>query len=737
MNRSGLLLGLASLLIHASLSAQPPQSIIVGTVYNIFHDEFTSDEAFFRQVDRDVALMKASAITHVMVFPMSQWDPETRTLEWKRTDYLVKKFEDLQLKFVPLMLKEEQCGHYLPIWKFKEIAGLWDEYGLRNGNRNNRENVDFADPRVYPLVEAYFRAVIERYGKSPALSFYNIWNEPHYGSNAEHVLIRFREWLRQKYGSLPALRRAWGEAYTSWDEVSPFLNDNWDSSLPQIDWTMFRSDLNGILLGELTRSLRQYDSTHPVNANPVGTPWANFNSFGSYNIDDVPIAERNDIHGISYYPDIWERDHNLTPCPFWLHNLVFNTVRCSSGKKDYILTELYTNAQNGLALNGYLSKEFVSLLAWTALANDCKGLIYWKWLPFKRGRQSLGRGLCQVDGKLAPRGEAVRDLGMVMTEYGEILYHAHLRKPKAAILVDMAGLVKTLEQSTEPATTRFMFESNAGVFRALYEGGISVDVLRMDRHLDAEALKPYRIVYLPFQIVMRRDVAVILKDYVRQGGCVVADARTATLDELDVAYETSPGAGLDELFGAARPDWTAGKTSFNVSMSGREGQPAFSFEGRYFKDRLLPFGTVEVLGSFAGTDEPAVIRNRYGKGTAILSAVPLGATFYDRPEGRAKKVLLEFAREAGVVPDALFASRDGGFVNLKVHTLDNGYVVYLINDENRSKSGSLEVTVGERSIGSVKNILRSGKVSFVQKGGTIAIPLSVGPKQVMVFLVQF
>jgi len=97
-------------------------------VYNIFHDEFTSDEAFFRQVDRDVALMKASAITHVMCSD-EPVDPETRTLEWKRTDYLVKKFEDLQLKFVPLMLKEEQCGHYLPIWKFKEIAGLWDEYG--------------------------------------------------------------------------------------------------------------------------------------------------------------------------------------------------------------------------------------------------------------------------------------------------------------------------------------------------------------------------------------------------------------------------------------------------------------------------------------------------------------------------------------------------------------------------------------------------------------------------------
>ena len=32
------------------------------------------------------------------------------------------------MKFVPLMLKEEQCSHYFPIWKFKDIPGMWEEY---------------------------------------------------------------------------------------------------------------------------------------------------------------------------------------------------------------------------------------------------------------------------------------------------------------------------------------------------------------------------------------------------------------------------------------------------------------------------------------------------------------------------------------------------------------------------------------------------------------------------------
>ncbi len=250
--------------------------------------------------------MKASHITHVMIFPMSRWNTDTKQLRWKRTDYLVKKIENEDMKFVPLMLKEEQCSHYFPIWKFKEIPGMWKEYNIKNNSKNNRENVDFADPRVYPLVEAYFKAVIERYGKSPALSFYNIWNEPHYDFNADHVIESYKEWLKEKYGSLSTLRVAWGKEYTNWDQVSPFLNDNWNSSMPQIDWIMFKNKLNGILLGKLKQTLRKYDTTHEVNANPVSTPWANFNNYGFYNVDNWEVADYDDFHGISYYPDIWE-----------------------------------------------------------------------------------------------------------------------------------------------------------------------------------------------------------------------------------------------------------------------------------------------------------------------------------------------------------------------------------------------------------------------------------------------
>ena len=716
--------------------AQMPQTIVVGVVYNVFHEEYTTDQEFFKQVDHDVALMQSSNINHVMIFPMSQWDPKTKELSWKRTDYLIKKIEEAHMKFVPLMLKEEQASYYFPIWKFKEIKGMWREHNLDNGNKNNRDDIDFADKRVYPLVEKYFKSVVERYGKNPALSFYNIWNEPHYNSNAPHVVGRFKLWLQKKYGTLVALGRAWGEEYSDWNQVSPFLTENWKSSMPQIDWRMFRNELNGDLLGELIQTLKQYDTKHLVNANPVGTPWANFNDFGFYNIDNWVIADRNDIHGISYYPDAWERGHNLEPCPFWLHNLAFNTIRCAAGNKNYILTELFTNTQNGLALNGYLTKGFVNDLAWTALANDCKGMIYWKWEPFMRGRQSLGRGLVQVNGGLAPRGEAVKEFGNVINQYGEVLYRAHLKKAQAAILVDIVGLLKTLEQSTEPSTKNFMYESNAGLFKALYEANISLDILRMDRGLNLETLKSYKIIYLPFQIVMRKNIAEILKEYVRQGGCVVADARTAVQDELDFAYRNSPGAGMDELFGAERADWIGGKTFFDVKLNSGTSNAPIQFAGKYFREQLKLKNNVEVLGKFADNNEPAIIKNHYGNGTAILSAVPLGASYYDMTDNPVNKVLLKFAIESGVVPDAQFISDDQSFVNLKVHTLNDTLIVYAINSDHVAKSGKLEVNVGSQKIKNVTEILTGENLPFAENDNKVSVDLKLKPEQPAVILIN-
>jgi len=260
--------------------------------------------------------------------------------------------------------------------------------------------------------------------------------------------------------------------------------------------------------------------------------------------------------------------------------------------------------------------------------------------------------------------------------------------------------------------------------------------VRMDRGLDLQTLKRYKIVYLPFQIVMRREVADLIKEYVRQGGWVVADARTATLDELDFAYQTSPGAGLDELFGAVRPDWVGQKQGFHIRMNEKSGEPAFEFEGKYFRERLRLNKSAAVLGSFTDNGDPAVIENRYGSGTAILSAVPLGASYHGNPGNAVDKLIVNFAEQSGVVPDAQFKSHDNSFLNLKVHTADSSLIVYIINSDSRHAAGALEMSVNGKKIESVKDILSEKEIPFRQKDERLTIPLELHQNQVMVLLIQ-
>ena len=671
-------------------AAVPGDTIPVGVVYNIFHEEYATDADFFRAVDRDLPAIAAAHFDHVFIFPMSEWDPATRQLRWERTDYLVHKLEELHLKFVPLMFKEEQCSHYFPIWKFKEL-GLWDERNQNNGNPNNRENVDFADPKIFPLLVGYLEAVAGRYGHSPALSFYNVWNEPHYSSTAPHVIARFRAWLQKKYGTLAALRRAWGDDYTDWSEVTPFLNDDWNSSLPGIDWALFRTELNGVLLGELTAVLHRIDPVHPVNANPVGTPFATAGSFTNYGTDAWQFAAHEDFAGASYYPDLWAREQGLTRAPLWFHNLNFDVFRCAAGDREYILTELYTNAKSGLTLGGYLDADTARQVAWTALANDCKGLIYWKWQPFMRGRQSLGRGLVGLDGRLAPRGEAVRDFAAVIQQHGRLLRAAHLAPTEAGVIIDMTGMFKTQLQTAEPRTQAFMHQSITGLFRALDEANLTVDLLRADLGLDLARLQRYKILFLPFQIVVRHDLAPVLRAYVEAGGCLVADARTATLDELDYAYTPSPGAGLDTLFGADRKDWIATPGEHRVRLAA--GAPATGeFDGKYFREQLRPYPGAIVLGTFPDTGEPALIANKTGRGTAILSAVPLGASYFDRPANQVNQLLLGLCTQAGVTPTATFVSTQGATPVIRVHQLGEERVVYVLNPGEQPLAGELIVS---------------------------------------------
>jgi hypothetical protein len=64
------------------------------------------------------------------------------------------------------------------------------------------------------------------------------------------------------------------------------------------------------------------------------------------------------------------------------------------------------------------------------------------------------------------------------------------------------------------------------------------------------------------------------------------------------------------------------------------------------------------------------------------------------------------------------------------------FVVYVVNDEEKPKSGTLEVNIGNRTVKQVKNIFSGKDCPFGQKNETVSIPVKAGKNEVMVFLIQ-
>jgi beta-galactosidase len=498
----------------------------------------------------------------------------------------------------------------LPPWlakKYPEVNRT--DFEGRRHRYGQRHNFCPSSPAYRRPATAMAARLAERYADHPALLAWHINNE--YGGicYCDLCAAAFRDWLRDRYGTLDALNDAWwttfwSHRYTSFEEIEPpsALTEHWrgpDHTAFQgitLDYFRFTTDaLLGCFLAE-KEVIRAHDPVTPVTTNFMGMfrpldyhRWASHLDFVSW--DSYPPLDA---------PPTWAAlAHDLMRglkdgAPFWLMEQTPSTTACRD--------------VNPLRRPGELR-----LATFQAIAHGADAALYFQ-LRASRGACEkyhgavighAGRDDTRVFREVAALGAELERLGVASLG---------ARTPaRTALLFDWDSWW-ALEISDGPSRLVKYLDVVHPYYRAAREAGADVDVVP-----HTADLAPYDVVLAPALHMVKGDLATRLEAVAARGGTVLATFLSGRVDEHDRAFLTDVPGPLAPLMGIRIDEWDSRQAQFAQPVPEIESSGRLVFEIVQLRgaEAIATYGT----DFYAGT--PAVTRNRYGQGEGWYVATAL------------------------------------------------------------------------------------------------------------------
>lgn len=563
----------------------------------------------------DARRMKALGISQVRIaeFAWSRMEPSPGEYDWGWLDRAVDVLGNAGLQVVmctptatPPKWLIDRHPDILPVGADGRVRGF-----------GSRRHYDFSSPSYYEASQRICTAVAERYGKHPAVAYWQTDNE--FGchqtvvSYSPAAVARFREWLRARYGTVDALNRAWGTVfwsmeYRSFDEIdAPIGTVTEAHPSHRLDYRRFASD-------EVARYNRM--QVEIIRAHSPGRPVAHnfmqlFTEFDHYKVAaDLDVATW-DSYPLGALEELWFAPELKAR---WLRTghpdfASFNhDVYRGMSKLPFWVMEQQPGPVNWAQWNPAPLPGMVRLWSWEAFAHGAGCVSYFRWRQAPFAQEQMHAGLNTPDNRLDLGGneatQVAADIRRVLDEHADATHNV---QADVALVFDYEAkwLFEVQPQGADFHYPRFAFE----YYSALRSLGLDVDIVPAHAPLDG-----YKLVVVPPLPVVPADFADRLA---RSGAQVVLGPRTGSKTrDLQIPSNLPPGA-LADLLGARV--WRVESLRPNVdvpvvSSHAAAGAKPFAGVGRHWRD-LIDTGTdgeryvsgAEVRATF-GDGHPAWVR---------------------------------------------------------------------------------------------------------------------------------
>ena len=495
-----------------------------------------------------------------------------------------------------------------PAWmdeKYPSVLRV-EKDGRRN-HHSGRHNHCMSSLEYRALVEKMDTKLAQEFGSHPGLILWHISNELGGECYCDSCKKRFQEYLREKYhNNIEELNKQWwtsfwSRRFDSFEQIEPPYDNGEHSILGlNLDWKRFNSWNMKDYLAFERRILKKYTPQVPATANFMKL---------FEQLDYVDLAKEIDIISWDGYPS-WNNDYE-TPVDT-ASELSFDHAVMRSLKKDkpFMLMESTPSLVNWHSVNKLKRPGILRASSIQTIGCGSDTVQYFQW---RKGRGAaeqfhgavvdhLGRDDTRVFKEVSEVGELLKKLAPVT---------GSRVASKAAVLFDWSNRWAIKDMQGMAHDTKNYEKEVRKFYNIHLKKGINADIV-----FPLEDLSSYSLVVLPMYYAVSKEAGAWLKEYVKNGGTVVATYLTAYVNENTLAYLGGfPGAGLGEVFGLYAEELdTLYPTDSNAVLM-KDGNKAI------VKDycELIKLTGAEVLGTYESdfyAGMPAVTVHSYGNGKA-------------------------------------------------------------------------------------------------------------------------
>jgi len=583
-----------------------------GADYN--PDQWLHDPQVLKE---DIRLMKLAGcnVMAVGIFSWAALEPTEGTFTFEWLDRLLDSFAD---NGIYAWLATPSGAR--PAWmseKYPEVLRV-EANRIRNLH-GMRHNHCYTSP-VYREKTAIMNGKLsERYGHHPAVIGWHISNEFSGECHCEYCQDAFRQWLRNKYGTLEALNLAWwtsfwAHTYTDWSQVvSPAPHGEFAVHGHNLDWRRFVTDRTVDFCRHEIEAVRGANPDLPVTANMHMIE----------GLDYRKLAAVLDVISWDAYPTWHEQqEDSKLGASFAFHHDLYRSLK----HKPFLLMESTPSATNWQAVSKLKRPGMHKLSSLQAIAHGSDSVQYFQWRKSRGSSEKFHGAVVDHVGHEHTRVfQDVADLGRTLADLSEIT--GTTTPAETAILFDWDNRW-AVKDAAGPRNMGIHYEETViSHHRAFWQQGVPTDVIGSE-----DDFTNYRLIVAPMLYLCREETGQKLEKFVENGGTLVTTYWSGVVNEHDLCHlggfpgplRKTLGIWAEEIEGLYDHDLNG--LSFTEGNSlGLSG----TFESHEICELIHAEGA-EVLGVYTNSfyaGRPALTMNRLGKGLAYHMATRLKDDF--------------------------------------------------------------------------------------------------------------